>query len=96
MEKESRRKFTLEFKEQAIALAAELKSMSKAERELGITSGLIVQWKHKVGSKSPAFPKKIDSFAEENRRLRQENEKLKKVNHILKSAAAFFSQDHLK
>jgi transposase-like protein len=33
---------------------------------------------------------------EEFRRIQKENEKLKKVNQILKSAAAFFSQDHLK
>jgi transposase-like protein len=33
---------------------------------------------------------------EELLRLRKEVSELKKVNHILKSAAAFFSQDHLK
>jgi hypothetical protein len=33
---------------------------------------------------------------EEFKRLKAENDKLKKVNQILKAAAAFFSQDHLK
>ena len=33
---------------------------------------------------------------EELKRLRKEVEELKKVNYILKRAAAFFSQDHLK
>jgi transposase-like protein len=36
------------------------------------------------------------SVDEENARLRRENQELKKVNQILKAAAAFFSQDHLK
>lgn len=95
MEKKSRRNFTPEFRQQAIDLAEQLKSISQAERQLGITQGLINQWKRKLGSKvNPAG--KTESLDEENRRLRQENEKLKKVNHILKSAAAFFSQDHLK
>jgi len=33
---------------------------------------------------------------EELRRLRKEVSELKQVNILLKSAAAFFSQDHLK
>jgi len=95
MEKKSRRTFTPEFRQQAIELAEELKSITKAENQLGITHGLIHQWKRKLGA-APAHAGKTESLDEENRRLRQENEKLKKVNHILKSAAAFFSQDHLK
>lgn len=95
MEKKSRRNYTPEFRQQAVALAEELKSITKAENQLGITHGLINQWKRKV-STAGAPAGKVESVDEENRRLRQENEKLKKVNHILKSAAAFFSQDHLK
>ena len=37
-----------------------------------------------------------ENAAEELARLRRENNELRKVNHILKAAAAFFSQDHLK
>lgn len=96
MEKKSRRNYTLEFKQQAIALAEELKSIAKAEGELGIPHGLIHQWRKKFGAKPSGPTVRAGSLDEENRRLRQENEKLKKVNHILKSAAAFFSQDHLK
>jgi len=42
--------------------------------------------------KAPAPP----SLVEENRRLQRELAEQKKINHILKAAAAFFSQDHLK
>jgi transposase len=95
MGKKTRRHYTPEFKEQAVALAAELKSISKAEAELGIPHGLIHQWRRKIGAPANSV-EKSESAEDEIRRLRQENEKLKKVNQILKSAAAFFSQDHLK
>ena len=44
--------------------------------------------------KSPQAP--AVSLNDEVRRLQREVAELKKVNHILKAAAAFFSQDHLK
>jgi transposase-like protein len=37
-----------------------------------------------------------ESPEEELNRLRRENQQLQKANYILKQAAAFFSQDHLK
>ncbi len=83
MEKRSRRKYTPEFRKQAVELAEELKSITKAEAQLGITHGLITQWKRKIDG-APAPSGRTESLDEENRRLRQENEKLKKVNHILK------------
>lgn len=38
----------------------------------------------------------VETVEEEVKRLRKENKELKDVNYILKKAAAFFSQDHLK
>ena len=100
------RKYTLEFKRQAIELARDLGSGRKAATQLGVSESNIHNWRTlaKAGalggsvaglvaikSQSPTV-----NSDDEIRRLRREVSELKKVNHILKQAAAFFSQDHLK
>jgi transposase-like protein len=95
------RTYTLEFKEQALQLAKEMKSAAKAAGKLGIPVSTIHGWRNrkKFGVLNGASDGDIpshESIEEENKRLRKEVEELKKVNHILKRAAAFFSQDHLK
>ena len=93
------KKYTKEFKRQAVELADSLGCTSEAARQLGITNGSIYSWRTRgileegsagVSSNVPL------SEAEELKRLRCEVIQLRKVNHILKAAAAFFSQDHLK
>jgi transposase-like protein len=91
-----RRVFTQEFKLQAINLANELGSGTKAANELGINESLIRYWSKKSQLESE-FKLKDSTFSiEEFKRLQKENEKQKKIIQILKGAAAFFSQDHLK
>lgn len=94
MGKHSNRKYTVEFKQQAVDLASRVGG-SRAAEQLGIHPANIQRWKTKgVGnSKSKSEGKNLEI---ENRRLQRENDELKKVNMILKRAAAFFSQDHLK
>lgn len=87
------RKYTEEFKKQAVELAKSLGNTTKAAEQLGIRDSIIHDWKRKFGGISPC---QLSSEAEELIRLKKENAELKKVNHILKAAAAFFSQDHLK
>ena len=95
MEKK-RRTFSAEFKAQAVQLAKDLKSFSEASRQLGVSDSVIRLWT-KSAKNVAAVQRQDPNFSiEEMRRLKAENEKLKKVNQILKSAAAFFSQDHLK
>ncbi len=95
-----KQKYTNEFKLQALKLADELGSVAEATKQLGLKDNAIYNWKIKFkyefqNSKSkPAAATSPES--EEVKRLRKENEELKKVNYILKRAAAFFSQDHLK
>ena len=97
------RKYTAEFKRQAVQLARELNSGPKAASQLGIPESNIHKWKVKedegtFSGASGVAPKVIvqPTLEEENRRLQRELAEQKKVNHILKLAAAFFSQDHLK
>ena len=91
-----RRTFTPEFKIQAIQLAKELKSITEAGRQLGVSEAVIRVWIKKYSQVATIQAHEPSYSVEEFRRLQRENEKLKKVNQILKSAAAFFSQDHLK
>ena len=91
-----RRTFTEEFKRQAIELAQDLNSATQAAAKLGINESLIRSWKKKLNTEKSLQAAEPSFSIEEFKHLQKENEKLKKVNHILKSAAAFFSQDHLK
>lgn len=98
------RKYTSEFKRQAVALAEELGSAPKASLKLGVPESNIHNWREKLkagatvaGSRSGMDQAKSGELPDEElKRLRRENLELKKINHILKAAAAFFSQDHLK
>ncbi len=91
------RKYTDEFKQQAVKLAAELGNTTAAAKQLGIGDAIIHSWAKKFNAMTGEKMKPVlPSDAEENKRLKKENEELKKVNYILKRAAAFFSQDHLK
>jgi transposase-like protein len=95
MSKKSNRTYTVEFKQQAVVLSDRV-GIAKAGEQLGINPVNIKRWKA-AGSVHPS-PSKMERILleEENRRLLKENRELKDVNHILKRAAAFFSQDHLK
>jgi transposase-like protein len=94
-----KKSYTKEFKRQAVELADSLGSTTEAARQLGIPSGCVYGWRTRSlldeNSKSVASLVPL-SETEELMRLRSEIAQLRKVNHILKSAAAFFSQDHLK
>lgn len=96
MGKSTDRKYTLEFKQQAADLADRI-GVTKAANQLGVPVANVQRWKTELKKVETKISKqtKLD-VEEENRILRRENEELKKVNHILKRAAAFFSQDHLK
>jgi len=95
MGKSKPRRYTLEFKQQAVELAKRI-GTSPAARQLGVPVQSLHSWKTKANEQGLiSNAKKVDLDAE-NRQLRKEVEELKKVNQILKKAAAFFSQDHLK
>lgn len=94
MNKRTNRRYTRDFKQQATDLASRV-GVSRAAKQLGINVANIQRWKSKgkVSSKATAGDINLE---EENRRLQKEVDELKMVNMILKRAAAFFSQDHLK
>ncbi len=88
-----KKNYTIEFKKQAVELAASLGNTVEAARQLGVADGSIITWRKKFKGPESAnqkFPEKNTQDVE-LARLRKENADLKKVNHILKAAAAFFS-----
>lgn len=95
----SSRSYTDEFKKQAVELAESLGSYTRASKQLGVPKTCIYSWKLKlnaaVGKGSEASQAESEIQAE-LKLLRKENSELKQVNTLLKAAAAFFSQDHLK
>jgi len=97
MEKKTR-KHTAEFKQGAVELSRQLGSVVQAAHQLGISENLVYAWRARpefgAGPGQPPVTKSAEQL--EIERLRKENGELKKVNQILKHAAAFFSQDHLK
>lgn len=94
------KQYTKEFRLQAVKLADELGSAVLAGQQLGVPDANIYAWRKRYADEPVTASKKAEikpeDLQKENQRLLQENIQLKKVNHILKSAAAFFSQDHLK
>lgn len=92
-----RRKFTQEFKTEAVQLvAAQGYSFAEAASRLGISESVLRRWKDTLASEGEhAFPGNGNRspFEEENRRLRDENKQLRMERDILKKATAFFAKE---
>jgi transposase len=98
MSKKVNRTYTVEFKQQSVALAGEI-GYTKASRQLGVSVSNIYGWEKqlaKAGVKAAKSKSNKIDYEAEYKKLQKEHAELKKVNTILKAAAAFFSQDHLK
>jgi transposase len=95
--KRTNRIYPDEFKRQALELLATGGySMAEVERQLGITKGLLKDWRRKAetAGEAPLQKRSPQSAAETQERLRQlerENARLKLEAEILKKAVAIFS-----
>ena len=92
-EKRTRRRFTAEFKAQAVRRLLEGgKGLSEVATELGLGAGQLSSWRNEhlaAGSAealAPARPRRP------RRRLKRENKRLEEENLILRKAAAFFAR----
>jgi transposase-like protein len=86
-----RRKFSKEFKENALELARRGdKSIKEIAESLGITAERLYRWRARAAEAAGtrAFPGQGNPRDEELARLRKENAMLKETNEILKKAAA--------
>lgn len=93
------KKHTTEFKIEALELARSAGSIAEAARQLGIQQSLLYYWRKKFNfpqdDKAKSAAQSVNE-TEEVRELKRKIQELEKTNYILKRAAAFFSQDHLK
>lgn len=95
----TRRKYTREFKQDAVRLVTEQGyNHSEAARNLGIDRGMLGRWVNEFQEdESEAFRGngKLSSEQGELRRLREENRRLKMERDILKKATAFFAKESI-
>jgi transposase len=91
----SRRKFSDEYKREAIQLATQPGvTKSQVARELGINASLLVRWCRDLSANGgAAFPGQGKPRDEEMASLKRELARVKKERDFLKEAAAFFARE---
>jgi len=88
----TRKRYTAEFKAQAIGLVGVGKPVPDVARDLGISEGVLYAWVRKNSQAAQLGSEGLravgeEPAADELRRLRRENANLKLENDILKKAA---------
>ncbi len=94
----SRRRFSQEFKIEAVLMVNEGRDVSDVAHELGIRPDMLRKWKKKFEDDGDeAFPGsgRQKPEDEEKRRLRRENRRLQMQLEILKKAVAIVSDRQL-
>ena len=95
--KGQRRRFTAEFKEEAVRLLVHSgRPLAQVARELGLHENVLRTWKSAVATGSPGGNGTGSghfTLAEENRRLRSELARVTEEREILKKATAFFAKE---
>ena len=93
-EKRTRRRFTAEFKGQAVKRLLEGgRQLSEVATELGVGAGQLSQWRNEhlaAGSAEALAVRKAEQA--EMQRLKRENKRLEDEVEILRKAAAFFAR----
>jgi transposase len=90
----SRRKFTREFKEEAVLLVKQSgTSISEIARNLGLNDNVLRRWvKEYAETNTKNFPGHGNSRDEELSRLKKELLQVKKERDFLREAAAYFAK----
>jgi transposase len=94
VEKRTRRRFTAEYKAQAVKRLLEGgRGLAEVATELGVSSGQLSTWRTEhlaAGSAEALAARKAEQA--EMQRLKRENKRLEEEVEILKKAAAFFAR----
>lgn len=92
-QKRTRRKYTEDFKREAVALVAEQGyRLSEAARSLDIGDNLLRRWKREFEEEAAGTRLNSDE-REELKRLRKENRMLRMEKEILKKASQYFAKE---
>lgn len=92
------KKYTTEFKQEAVNLALRSPSIVNTAKELGVPPATLYTWIHTIKMKSGSAPadangsKDMAALIEENRRLHKELAIAREEKEILKKAATYFAQ----
>jgi len=91
-----KREYTSEFREQAVAMVNNGRSVAEVADELGLHEQTLRYWvKLAECGRLNEKAKKVTEEQMELSRLRAENARLKMENEILKKATAYFAKDTL-
>jgi transposase len=90
-----RRKYSDEFKREAVSLANQSNvSLKQVAEELGINSGMLGRWRSELGQHgNKAFKGHGNARDEEMAALKRELARVKRERDFLKEAAAFFAKE---
>lgn len=96
--KSQRRKYTREFKLEAVRLSNDSeRSVAAVARDLGIPPNNLYKWRQEMTSNGEeAFPGhgNVKGSEAENRHLRRELDKVRQERDILKKALLYFTKEH--
>ncbi len=93
MTKRTRKKYTEDFKAEAVRLITEEGySISQAARNLDINANMLGRWKREL-TEDAEIRQQVADEKEELKRLREEVRQLKMEREILKKATAFFARE---
>ena len=95
MSKQTRRRYSEQFKADAVNLVEEQGyGVSEASRRLGVERSVLARWRREAqGGRSKQAAAVIDEREAELRALREEVRKLRMERDILKKATAFFARE---
>lgn len=93
MSEKARKRYSAEFKKEAVELVTvQGYSIAETARNLGVSANMLSIWKRSISQQNNAGQLSRDKEAELTR-LREENRRLKMEREILKKAAAFFASE---
>ena len=90
-QKQNRRKFSAEFKDQILA-RAETDGVAQVAKDLGIKESMIYSWRSKKKSGGDSLENQKIQQAE-MARLKRENSRLQEENSFLKKVATYFTKE---